>query len=180
MRHPALLALVNPLVVTLLACTLPSCRKDDPQDSPVVTPACDPAEENASQPSIVPGAPMAGVAEAWLELPVGSPLSGYTSRCGCFGGDGKIDHRDSNYASEFKPSAGVQSPIPLKVFWLSNGDQDLVIVKIDLIYSFDGLVKEMETRLSADTGRDLSARWCWRRTTRTTPTGTSPTRSPTT
>lgn len=158
MRHPALLAIVNPLVVTLLACTLPSCRKDEADDSPVVTPTCDPAEENASQPTIQLGAPMAGVAEAWLELPVGAPLSGYTSRCGCFGGDGKVDHRDSNYASEFKPSAGVQSPIPLKVFWLSNGDQDLVLVKIDLIYSFDGLVKEIETRLSADTGRDLAGK----------------------
>lgn len=153
MRRAPLLALLHPLAFTLIG-GLVSCNKDeDSADSPVE--ACDPTVENAAQPSIVLGTPMAGVAESWLELPIGTPLSGYTSRCGCFGGDGKVDHRDSNYASEFKPSAGVQAPIPLKVFWLSNGDQDLVIIKIDVIYSFDGLVKEIETRLSAASGRDL-------------------------
>ena len=143
------------LTVPLLG-ALSGCNKDgDSTDRSVPVAVCDPAVENASQPDLVPGAPMAGIAEAWLELPTGTPLSGYTSRCGCFGGDGKVDHRDSNYASEFKPSAGVQSPIPLKVFWLSNGDQDLVLIKMDLIYSFDGLVQEMETRLAASTGRNL-------------------------
>ncbi len=155
MQRPALIALFNPLALTAIGCALLSCNKDKDTGDTVAVEACDPAAENADQPDIVVGAPMAGVAESWLELPIGTPLSGYTSRCGCFGGDGKVDHRDSNYADEFKASAGIQSPIPLKVFWLSNGDQDLVIVKIDIIYSYDGLVQDIETRLSADTGRDL-------------------------
>lgn len=144
--------------IALLAPTLgvlAGCHTEPVDTAP---PACDPASENAGQPSIVAGAPMAGVAESFLELPMGTPLSGYTSRCGCFGGDGKVDHRDSNYTSEFKPSAGIQSPIPLKVFWFSNGDQDLVIVKMDLIYSFDGLVDDITARLSAATGRDLKGK----------------------
>ncbi len=144
------------LAAPVLLLALHGCGKDK-SDSPAAVP-CDPVAENANQPDVVPGAPQAGVAEAYLELPVGTPLSGYTGRCGCFGGDGSVDHRDSNYASEFKPSAGVQSPIPLKVFWLYNGDQDLVIVKIDLIYSYDGLVQEVEKRLSAVAGRDLTGK----------------------
>jgi hypothetical protein len=143
------------LIPTLALTALTGCPNAETESVP---PACDPAAENADQPQIVVGAPMAGVAEAWLELPAGAPLSGYTSRCGCFGGDGRVDRRDSNYSSEFKPSAGVQSPIPLKVFWFTNGDQDLVIVKMDLIYSFDGLVDNITERLSAATGRDLKGK----------------------
>jgi hypothetical protein len=121
--------------------------------------ACDPAVADAegARP-IVPGAPMAGAAEAILQLPIGTPLSGYTSRCGCFGGDGKADRRDSAYTARFAPSAGLQTPIPLKAVWLSNGDQDLVVLKLDLIYSFDGLTREIEQRLSAATGRDMAGK----------------------
>jgi neutral ceramidase len=125
-------------------------------DGPSATPqACDPAAALAASPAGTPGAPYAGAAEAFLRLPVGTPLSGYTTRCGCFGGGGRVDHRDSAYTDEFAPSAGVQTPVPVKATWISNGDQDLVVVKIDLIYSFDGLVAALERRLSETTGRDL-------------------------
>lgn len=138
--------------LTLLLLT--ACKPDPaPGDSP--PPACDPATENADAPALVAGPPQAGVAEAILELPIGVPLSGYTSRCSCFGNDADIGHRDSQYVSEFNPSAGVQAPVWVKAFWLGNGDQDLLILKVDLIYSFDGLVEELEDRLTAATGRDL-------------------------
>ena len=126
------------LPLLLLACHTEEKVPDD--TSPTV---CDPVAAQADAPAMVPGAPQAGVSEHILELPVGLPLSGYTSRCDCFGGAGEIDHRDSAYTYSFNPSAGVQSPVMLKAFWLSNGDQDLVIIKMDLIYSFDELVGEM-------------------------------------
>lgn len=133
-----------------------SCQPEERQETkPEV---CDPSEARADAPPIAPGAPLAGVAEAALELPVGTPLSGYTSRCDCFGGDGDADRRDSAYTYEFAASAGVQTPIPVKAFWIANGDQDLVILKLDIIYSFDGLVEEMERRLSAATGKDLDGK----------------------
>ncbi|MFZ5476450.1 MAG: neutral/alkaline non-lysosomal ceramidase N-terminal domain-containing protein [Myxococcota bacterium] len=141
----------------LLPCLLSCVKGEDPKPKPPEA-ECDPAEVNADPPPMAMGAPLAGVAEADLELPVGTPLSGYTSRCGCFGGEGKVDRRDSQYTYRFAPSAGVQTPIPVKAFWLSNGDQDLVVLKIDLIYSFDGLVEEMERRLSAATGKDLDGK----------------------
>ncbi len=121
-------------------------------------PACKESEEQVNLPSVIPGAPQAGVAETFVDLPVGTPLSGYTGRCGCFGGDGKADRRDSAYTSEFAPSAGVQTRIPIKVFWLNNGDQDLAIIKIDLIYSYDGLVEEMERRLASVSGHDMDGK----------------------
>lgn len=146
-------------VVSTLALSGCPAEKDGVADTTDTTPAaCDPATEWADAPALVAGAPEAGVAERILELPVGTPLSGYTSRCDCFGGAGEPDKRDSAYRYSFNPSGGVQAPVMLKVFWLTNGDQDLVVVKVDLIYSFDGLVEEMEQRLSAATGRDLDGK----------------------
>ncbi len=141
------------LLLTLLSCT--TDEKDPPKPEEEV---CDPVAAQADAPALVPGAPLAAAAEAVLELPVGTPLSGYTSRCDCFGGDGDADRRDSAYADKFASSAGIQTPIPVKAFWIANGDQDLVILKVDLIYSFDGLVEEMERRLSAATGKDLDGK----------------------
>lgn len=140
----------------LLSLLLTGCPAEPPPKA--TPPVCDESKEQVDLPSVIPGAPQAGVAESFVDLPVGTPLSGYTSRCGCFGGDGKADRRDSAYTSEFAPSAGVQTRIPIKVFWLTNGDQDLAIIKIDLIYSFDGLVEEMEKRLSSVSGKDMDGK----------------------
>ncbi|MBM4369995.1 MAG: neutral/alkaline non-lysosomal ceramidase N-terminal domain-containing protein, partial [Deltaproteobacteria bacterium] len=125
---------------------------DDPEPAPE---SCDPAAENKGAPLAVAGAVEAGAAEAFVDLPVGTPLSGYTSRCGCFGGSGKADRRDSQYRSEFAPSAGVQTRVPAKAFWISNGDEDLVILKLDVIYSFDMLVDDLAAEIGEATGRDL-------------------------
>lgn len=132
---------------------LTACPAEEP---PVET--CDFNEENATAPNIATGAPEAGAAEAFVDLPVGTPLSGYTSRCSCFGGDGKADRRDSQYRSEFAPSAGVQTRVPTKAFWITNGDQDLVILKLDVIYSFDGLVEALEASIETATGRPMDGR----------------------
>lgn len=143
------------LLLALFACT-PDPKPEPDTSKPAET--CDPVAAQADAPAIVPGAPYAAAAEAYLELPVGTPLSGYTSRCDCFGGDGDADRRDSAYTTEFAASAGVQTPIPVKAFWIANGDQDLVVLKVDVIYSFDGLVEEMEKRLTAATGRPMDGK----------------------
>jgi len=44
----------------------------------------------------------------------------------------------------------------VKTLWLENGDDELVLIKVDLIYSFDGLVTEVTKRLQEHTGRDLA------------------------
>jgi hypothetical protein len=144
------------LEVPMFLLALLGCQPDPKTDPPAE--ACDPVAAQADAPAIVPGAPMAGAAESFLSLPIGTPLSGYTSRCDCFGGDGDADRRDSAYTYSFAASAGVQTPIPVKAFWIANGDQDLAIIKVDLIYSFDGLVEEMERRLSAATGKDMDGK----------------------
>ncbi len=138
------------LLLSLLACPPPEKESSVPEE------VCDVAKEQADAPALVPGVPLAGVAEDFLDLPVGVPLSGYTSRC--IGQEGKVDYRDSAYAYAFTKSAGVETRIPVKVFWLTNGDQDLVIVKTDVIYSFDMLVVDIAKQLSQQTGRDLTGK----------------------
>ena len=96
---------------------------------------------------ITEGVPVAGMSEAIIDLPVGAPLGGYTGRCDCFGDEGEVDNRDSEYSLEFNPSAGIHSLPMVQVLWLENGDQDLVLFKTDSIYSFDDLVEELEERL---------------------------------
>ena len=107
---------------------------------------------------IIEGAPVAGMAETVIDLPVGAPLGGYTGRCDCFGDEGEVDNRDSEYSLEFNPSAGIHSLPMVQVLWLENGDQDLVLFKTDSIYSFDDLVEELEERLEDATGRELDGR----------------------
>jgi neutral ceramidase len=108
-------------------------------------------------PDLVPGPPVAGAAEGFLRLPVGTPLSGYTGRCTCLIADA-VDDRQSQYNTAFVESVGVQTMPTIKALWLENGDDHLVITKTDSIYSFDGLVDALEEQLGAATGLDLSGR----------------------
>ena len=80
-------------------------------------------------------------------VPVGTPLGGYTARCECIGGFVRADYRDSAYSTSFVESTGLQTQPMVKTLWLENGDDELVMVKVDLIYSFDGLVTEVTKRL---------------------------------
>lgn len=138
MRRPFLLALAAPL----LSCGGGSWAP--PFDTP--------------PPPRVPGPPQAGVAEGDLDAVVGSPLGGYTDRCTCFGGAGDLDGRDSAVVAEFNPSVGVQTRPRGKVVWLENGDQDLILLKTDSIYAFEGIAAEVGRRLSETLGRDLNGK----------------------
>jgi len=104
------------------------------------------------------GAPMAGVAEGLIDFPVSTPLGGYSSRCNIMGGDGRVDNRTSPYTTAFTASAGVQTPSRAQALWLTNGDQDLVLIKADVIYIFDQMIRDLEARLSRATGRELAGR----------------------
>ena len=110
------------------------------------------SQSGASSPG---GAPVAGMAEAYVDLPVGTPLGGYSARCRCLGGSGRYDSRRTAYHNEFTPSVGVQTQPRIVALWLENGPQDLVLIKMDAIYVFEGIVTALEERLSAATGRDL-------------------------
>jgi len=98
------------------------------------------------------------MAEGFADFPVGAPLGGYTSRCRCFGDAGRYDGRRSNYHTRFNPSVGVQTQPKIVALWLENGWQDLVILKTDAIYTFEGIVTAVEKRLTAATGRNMAGR----------------------
>jgi neutral ceramidase len=116
--------------------------------------ACNSAVEPV-YPDLVPGAPIAGAAEGTLNLPVGTPMGGYSARAMYLGAETKQDNRASPYTVGFVESTGVHTRPGIKAVWLTNGDQDLVITQTDTIYSFDGLVSALTSELEARTGRPL-------------------------
>jgi neutral ceramidase len=120
--------------------------------------ACPAPEVDFDWPDVVAGSPVAGVAEADLRLPLGTPMGGYSNRCGYLGGNSKQDNRDSAFSVGFVESTGLQTRPRLKGIWLENGDDNLLMLKADLIYSFDGAVSALTERLEAATGQDLDGR----------------------
>jgi neutral ceramidase len=117
-----------------------------------------PEDREFDWPQLVAGSPVAGVAEASLRLPLGTPLAGYSSRCTYLGGNSKQDKRDSVFSVGFVESTGLQTRPKLKGLWLENGDDNLLILKADIIYSFDGMVSALTERLEAQTGEKLDGR----------------------
>lgn len=130
-----------------LALFLAACTNKDKDAEPAPVPD-----------DLTPGAPKVGAAEGLLKLPVGTPLSGYTARCGCIGGFGEVDNRDSQYAHSFIESAGVHTTPTIKVIWIQNGDENLVLTKTDSIYSFDEIIDELVRQLEEKTGEELDGR----------------------
>jgi neutral ceramidase len=107
-------------------------------------------------PDKVPGPPVAGAAEGLIDLPVGAPLGGYSSRCSLLGSDGKQDDRKSHYRTAFSPTTGIVTRPWVKGLYLENGDDQLMLFRLDAIYSYDGLVAEVGRRLTAETGVDFN------------------------
>ena len=97
-----------PLPSVILSVVLTGCLSDSWTEPP-------------APPAIEPGAPVVGAAEGYLVLPVGTPLSGYTTRCSCLGSTSKQDDRASPYTVSFIESTGVQTYPTIKVIWLQNG-----------------------------------------------------------
>ena len=107
-------------------------------------------------PALNGGVLLAGAAASHLDLPIGVPLGGFTGRDRALGSEPGPDSRDSDYRTDFVPSGGWQTRIPLDVLWLENGEKSAVLVRIDLIYTFDGLTEAIGERLSEATGVDLT------------------------
>ena len=130
--------------ITLMALLLAGCAK--------------PGEEVAAREPVLlaAGAPVAGVAEGPLDLPVGGPLGGFSNRCDYLGEYSQIGNRTSAYTEAWAVSLGAHTRQHGKALWLENGDQDLVVLKADLIYSNDLLVEALEEKLGAATGQDLN------------------------
>ncbi len=135
------------LIPCLSAAALAACAGEEPAK---------PIARDAG--TITPGAPLVGMSEGVLDYPVGSAMGGYTGRCTCFGGDGEIDDRRTAYTNRFNPSVGIQTRPRVVAMWLHNGQEDLVLIKVDAIYVYDGFITELERRLSAATGKDLDGR----------------------
>ncbi|MFT6146695.1 MAG: neutral ceramidase [Myxococcota bacterium] len=119
---------------------------------------CSTPEAQYEAPPVLEGAPVAGAAEGTLDLPVGTPLGGYSSRCGCLSGQSRQDGRDSNYTTAFVESTGIHTRAGIKVVWLENGDESFVLAHVDVIYSNDNLVTYIANALSEQTGEDLTGR----------------------
>ena len=71
-------------------------------------------------PTLQPGAPQAGVAEGKIDIPIGTPMGGYSNRCFFLGGAGTVDGRESQYAMAFATTAGVQTSIMAEALWLEK------------------------------------------------------------
>lgn len=110
---------------------------------------------------IAAGAVVAGVGEAELDLPVGTPMGGYTARMQILGGQAP-DNRTSPHAKAFVPSAGLQTRPLVKAIYLKAGEEPVLMLKVDVCVAFDRLVydleKAMATRgLSSSRGRVIIA-----------------------
>ena len=118
--------------------------------------ACNKEKDDTSSPEtpyiptfLESGVPIAGMAEGLLDFPIGSPMGGYSNRCGYLGGASKVDRRQSAYVEAFVPSVGIQTNAKGKALWLEAGNQQTVMLKADVIYSFDKLVDEVERELES-------------------------------
>ena len=83
------------------------------------------------------GAPMAGVAEVNIDFPIGAPMGGYSNRCNYLGRNGAVDKRRSPYTQAWSSSSGIQTRSRAQALWMTNGDQDFILLKADIIYSYD-------------------------------------------
>lgn len=146
MRPSAHLLLCLTLVVGVLGCPA------DPGPEP---PTPDPNAE-PDWPTLQPGTLSAGASGGYLDVPVGVPLGGFTSRDKAFGGDSGPDNRDSDYTTDFQASGGWQTASPVQVVWLTDGARHAVIVRLDLIYSWDELTEDIGRELTEATGIDLT------------------------
>lgn len=118
----------------------------------MTTPAARCEYETAAAPAgvgqkIAAGPVLAGAGEAELDLPVGTPMGGYTARMTLLGGQAP-DARKSPHAKAFSPSAGVQTRPQVKALYIKAGDEPVLLAKLDTCVSFDRLVYDLEQALS--------------------------------
>lgn len=104
--------------------------------------------------TVTSGALSAGVAEAFLDVPLGSSLAAYTSRDEGFGGDGFIpgdpDGRHTYLSGAFAPSAGIVTVPRVRALALSAGGETVLFLKVDIATSYQGFVHDVEAALGPE------------------------------
>lgn len=128
---------------------------DDDRGGPATPPStahCDyaplPAPTRASE-SVREGDLRAGVAETFLDLPVGSTLGAYTGRARSMGQSFAADDREVPFAGSFLPSVGVEHAPRVRALALDNGEDRVVILKADLGVADDTVLAAVESELGA-------------------------------
>lgn len=116
---------------------------------------CDfePAPEKSSAPAPAPGPLQAGVASAYLELPIGVPMGGYGARSTTFGGAGadmKVDDRAARFATRFIPSVGAHDTPRIDAVALEAGGEKLVLLRTDAILITETALFGIENAIASD------------------------------
>jgi neutral ceramidase len=96
--------------------------------------------------TVTAGEVLAGTAEVLLDMPIGATLGAYASRAnltGTLAGDGRV----SPVAGRFQASIGVETAPRAKILALRAGDEELVLVKLDLGVAPDGLAYDVAAAL---------------------------------
>ena len=103
--------------------------------------------------TVASGALMAGTADTLLDLPLGTSVGSYTSRAESFGREGFLpepDDRRTDLAESFAPSVGIETIPHIRALALSNGDETVVIMKVDLSLSYQGFIHDVEAHLGPE------------------------------
>lgn len=92
----------------------------------------------------------AGAAERVLDIPVGTALGGYTARAGFLGSSGVVDTRTIKMSGTFNPSIGIVNAPRVKALALTSGVETVVILKVDMIFTYEGMLYDLEQRLGPE------------------------------
>ena len=143
----------------LLAATallsLAACGDDSPTtpDGGVTTEHCEyeplPSTANAGG-TVTAGALMAGAAERMPDIPVGTALGGYTSRAAFLGDAPEIDTREVAISGTFNASMGIELAPRVKAVALTAGGETVVMLKMDAIFVYEGMLYDLENRLGPE------------------------------
>ncbi|MBX3268616.1 MAG: neutral/alkaline non-lysosomal ceramidase N-terminal domain-containing protein [Sandaracinaceae bacterium] len=99
------------------------------------------------------GALSAGVAESFIDVPLGTAVGSYTARAESFGNQGFIprpDNRRTLLANAFAPSVGLETIPRIRALALRAGGETVVIMKVDLSLSYQGFVHDVEAALGPE------------------------------
>ncbi|MBA3452161.1 MAG: hypothetical protein H0T42_03570 [Deltaproteobacteria bacterium] len=141
--------------LALLLVSVVACGDDGPStpDGGVTTAHCayEPVPPTARAGGDVTAGPlMAGAADRRLDIPVGTALGGYTGRAGFLSSAGSVDARKVKTSGTFNPSIGVVVAPRVKALALTAGGETIVILKVDAIFAYEGMLFDIEQRLGAD------------------------------
>ncbi len=160
MRAPLTVLLAVPALLAVSAATLGPLGCGDPSYSRGPAPVADagpgsmvahctfekPTPTAGAGGTVTAGEVRAGTAEVTLDIPIGATLGAYASRANITG-NLKRDGRVSPVAGRFLPSVGIESAPKAKVLALEAGGEPLVLVKLDLGVTPDGLAYDVATAL---------------------------------